>query len=131
MSAERAREPEQYADSTIGPLAWRPNRESEVVQPSDMMAIGDGLLSRGRGNPQLFLDGVLDVGLAGGQSNGSWNDSWLGPFRPNDVRHSGRFNVAFLDSHIEYTGYQLMWSYAPDRLVKWNNDHQSHRELLP
>jgi prepilin-type N-terminal cleavage/methylation domain-containing protein/prepilin-type processing-associated H-X9-DG protein len=119
------------ADSTIGPLAWRPNRESEVVQPSDMMAIADGLLSRQRQNSRLFLDTVLDDELAGDQMNESWNDSWLIPFRPNDVRHSGRFNVAFLDGHIEYTRYQLMWSYGADRLAKWNNDHQPHRELLP
>jgi len=119
------------ADSTIGPLAWRANRESEVVQPSDMMAIGDGLLSRQRGNPPLYLDRVLDDGLGYGQQNSSWSDGWLTTFRLNDVRHSGRFNVAFLDGHIEYTRYQLMWSYAPDRLAKWNNDHQPHRELLP
>ena len=119
------------ADSTIGPRAWRPNRESEVVQPADMMAIGDGLLWRERGNSRLFLDSVLDDGLGYGQWNSSWSDSWLIPFRANDARHSGRFNVAFLDGHIEYTRYQLMWSYAPDRLAKWNNDHQPHRELLP
>jgi prepilin-type N-terminal cleavage/methylation domain-containing protein/prepilin-type processing-associated H-X9-DG protein len=119
------------ADSTIGPLAWRANRESEVVQPSDMMGFGDGLLMRQRRDPPLFLDTVLDDGLGYGQQNSSWSDSWLTALRPNDVRHSGRFNVAFLDGHIEYTRYQLMWSYAPDHLAKWNNDHQPHRELLP
>lgn len=118
------------ADSTIGPRAWRPNRESEVLQPADMIGIGDGLLLRLNRNSRLYLDTVLDDGLAGGQW-ASWSDSWLINFRPNDVRHSGRFNVAFLDGHIEYTRYQLMWSYAPDRLAKWNNDHQPHRELLP
>ena len=117
------------AHSTVGPLAWRPNRESEVVQPSDMMAFGDGLLlRRSRDDPSLVLDGVLDDGMGNGQQ--TWNYAWE-QFKPNDVRHTGRFNVAFLDGHIEYTRYQLMWSYAADRLAKWNNDHQPHRELLP
>ena len=113
-------------DSTLGPRAWRPNRESEVVLPSDMMAFGDGLLSRQRQSSRLFLDTVLDDGLGYGQWNSSWDDSWLNSFRANDVRHSGRFNVAFLDGHIEHTRYQLMWSFSPDRLAKWNNDHQPH-----
>jgi prepilin-type N-terminal cleavage/methylation domain-containing protein len=70
------------ANSIIGPLAWRPNRESEVVQPSDMMGFGDGLLLRQRGNSQLFLDTLLDHGLGYGQQNASWSNSWLTPSGP-------------------------------------------------
>jgi prepilin-type processing-associated H-X9-DG protein/prepilin-type N-terminal cleavage/methylation domain-containing protein len=117
-------------DSTIGPLAWRPNRESDVVQPSDMLAFGDGplYLYGQSGHASVRLDTVLDDNLRDGQGDGWF--SWVS-FRANDVRHSGRFNVAFLDGHVEFTRYQLLYSYSPDRLAKWNNDHQPHRELLP
>ena len=122
-------------DSTIGPKAWRPIREAEVVQPGDMVAVGDGpLMSRNLASAQgtsrtILVDIILDDDLRyGGQGRSDFN--WA-QFKANDQRHSGRFNVAFVDGHIEFARYQLLYSYRADCLARWNNDHQAHRELLP
>jgi prepilin-type processing-associated H-X9-DG protein/prepilin-type N-terminal cleavage/methylation domain-containing protein len=113
-----------------GVKSWRNNRESEVVQPSDMIAFGDGSLEKIR-KSELYLNPVVDdpARIAGQGGPGS---IWPG-LLPNELRHSGRFNVAFCDGHIEYLRYQVLYSssWAPDALRRWNNDHQPHRETLP
>lgn len=108
----------------MGPQAWRNNRESEVLQPSDMIALGDAPL----GWCAAFLtsrniDIVLNDPLHGGQWSPAYN--WA-QFRMNDRRHSGRFNVAFCDGHIEFVRYQLLYASRSDWFSRWNNDHQPH-----
>jgi prepilin-type processing-associated H-X9-DG protein/prepilin-type N-terminal cleavage/methylation domain-containing protein len=108
-----------------GPGAYRPNGESDVAAPSDMIAIGDGPLYYNSGNYQV--DAILDDPVRWGGRDPAYNS------HVSAVRHSGRFNVAFCDAHVEYLRYQVL--YPPltnlDLLMRWNNDHQSHRELLP
>ena len=117
-----------------GVQSWRNNRDSEVPVPSDMIALGDGSLETysrpGAGDPTVMLDLVLNdpVGVAGQSANNPWPG-----LLANELRHWGRFNVAFCDGHIEYLRYQLLYScpYSLVILQRWNNDHEPHRELLP
>ena len=89
-----------------------PVSESEIVAPSDMMAIGDAF----DGNPVLQ------------------RASWIGIVknRKNAVtRHKGKANVVFCDGHVESPTLKYLFEDTNDvALVRWNRDHQPHREKL-
>jgi len=81
---------------------------SEVVVPSDMMAIGDcfeaNFLLR-RSSIEFFesCGNVL-------------------------TRHQGKANVVFCDGHVESPTLNFLFEDTSDTaLVRWNRDHQPHR----
>jgi prepilin-type processing-associated H-X9-DG protein len=46
-------------------------------------------------------------------------------------RHQGRANVVFCDGHVESPTLTLLFVDADDvTLVRWNRDHQPHRDRL-
>lgn len=98
-----------------------PVRESEVVSPSEMMAIGDG-----------FVGGNGVVRDGGNVLWRSYNiQDYLNSTRRSFARHQGRANVVFCDGHVETPTLRfLFWDTNDDALVRWNRDHQPHRELL-
>jgi prepilin-type N-terminal cleavage/methylation domain-containing protein/prepilin-type processing-associated H-X9-DG protein len=98
-----------------------PVTESEVVSPSDMLAIGDGFYGR---------DGVLhDEGVELGR-NHSVRD-YLGSTQRAYSRHKGKANVVFCDGHVESPTLRSLFEGTSDAvLVRWNRDHQPHRDLL-
>ena len=83
-----------------------PVAESKVVNPADMMAIGE--------------------------SDGSFfmrSESY--DFRHMFLRHQNRSNVAFCDGHVESPTLPFLFDdTSDDALVRWNRDHQPHREAL-
>ena len=87
---------------------FEPIEESEVIAPSDMMAIGDSF-----GGGVVFWRGDLKV------------------FDRNErasARHQGKVNVAFCDGHVESPTLAFVFSDTSDAaLVRWNRDHQPHR----
>jgi prepilin-type N-terminal cleavage/methylation domain-containing protein/prepilin-type processing-associated H-X9-DG protein len=88
-----------------------PIGESEVVNPSDMMAIGENLF----GSFIYFMR----VDLAE-------NEKWNAP-----ARHQGRANVVFGDGHVESPTLKFLFEETSDEaLSRWNRDHQPHREKL-
>jgi len=95
---------------TVGPVA-PPISESEVSNPNDMMAIGDSftgldVLER------HFADYLQGIGQAAS-------------------RHQGEGNVLFCDGHVESVTLESLFRDTSDAaLVRWNRDHQSHREQL-
>jgi prepilin-type processing-associated H-X9-DG protein/prepilin-type N-terminal cleavage/methylation domain-containing protein len=98
-----------------------PVRESEVVVPSEMMAIGDGF----EGGNSVIRDGVLVL----------WRthdlQDYLGSAKRSYTRHQGRANVVFCDGHVESPKLQFLFADTSDAaLVRWNRDHQPHREKL-
>jgi prepilin-type processing-associated H-X9-DG protein/prepilin-type N-terminal cleavage/methylation domain-containing protein len=98
-----------------------PIKESEVVAPSEMMAIGDGF----EGGNNIIQDGVLVL----------WRNlnvqDYLGSTKRSYARHQGRANVVFCDSHVESPTLQFLFTDTSDAaLSRWNRDHQPHRERL-
>ena len=123
-----------------------PIREQEVVNPSEMIAIGDALLGVG---------GLLVV-PQGPKTSGLW--MFNGPqFADNygirltlqlpqqisgvgveavedqartQMRHGGRFNVLFCDGHVENLKPQQLLNYSNSAVMKrWYRDNQPHPEL--
>lgn len=96
-------------------------RESEVANPSDMMAIGDGLV----GGNGVVQDGAWVFWRTYGLTN------YLDSTRRSNARHQGRANVVFCDGHVESPTLQFLFADTSDAaLVRWNRDHQPHREKL-
>ncbi len=88
-----------------------PIGESEVINPSDMMAIGDGFGdSAFRRLPDLWR--LETLGFA-------------------SSRHQNRANVLFCDGHVESLAFKFLFQVNSDAaLVRWNRDHLPHRERL-
>ena len=97
--------PKKGATGSFAP----PIGESEVISPNDMMAIGDSfsgvdVLER------LFADYLKGIGRS---------------------RHQGKGNVLFCDGHVESVTLESLFRDTSDAaLVRWNRDHQPHREQL-
>ncbi len=96
-------------------------KESEVVSPSDMMAIGDGFT----GCKASVLDGLPDLWRAADASEDPEKT------RRSYARHQGKANVVFCDGHVEAPTLKFLFEEESDAtLVRWNRDHQPHREKL-
>jgi len=102
------------------PFFAPPIKESEIANPSEMMAIGDGLFG---GN------GVIENG------DFLWRTysakDYLDSTKRSYARHEGKANVVFCDGHIESPTLQFLFTDTSDAaLSAWNRDHQPHRERL-
>jgi prepilin-type processing-associated H-X9-DG protein/prepilin-type N-terminal cleavage/methylation domain-containing protein len=95
--------------------------ESGVVSPSEMVAMADGFF----GGNGVIEDGVSILGRTYGVTD------FLGSTKRAYARHQGRANVVFCDGHVESPTLQFLFEDTSDKaLVRWNRDHQPHREKL-
>jgi prepilin-type processing-associated H-X9-DG protein len=97
-----------------GHPGFSPVKESEVPAPADMMAIGDSIIG-----------GVVFMRLDQGS---------LFRYRlAAEARHQGKVNVLLCDGHVESPTLGFAFTNTSDAaLIRWNRDHQPHRErLLP
>jgi prepilin-type processing-associated H-X9-DG protein/prepilin-type N-terminal cleavage/methylation domain-containing protein len=88
-----------------------PVGESEVVNPSAMMAIGDSL-----DGGAIFYRGALDYFESTGLALS---------------RHQGKANVLFCDGHVESPKLGFIFEDTSDEaLSRWNKDDLPHRDKL-
>jgi len=104
---------DESADNNFGlggrPSTQTPVRDSEVVSPADMIAIGDIYMQR--------LGLVRDPSYA----------QILAVYQ----RHRGKSNAVFCDGHVESPSLQFLFADTGDAaLARWNRDHQPHRDKL-
>lgn len=98
--------------STYGPIS-PPIAESEIIAPSEMIAIGDS------------FDGTPTIQRA------SWPDVKSGKDGNTFSRHQGHANVVFCDGHVESPTLKFLFVETNgEALVRWNRDHLPHREKL-
>jgi len=94
-----------------GMPGFAPVQESEVTVPADMMAIGDSI---GGGIRLDRYDLLTPTGIGSATA-----------------RHQGRINVLFCDGHVESPTLKYVFEDTSDAaLVRWNRDHQPHRDNL-
>lgn len=106
-------------DPTASDRSARPVQESEVVSPSEMIAIGDG------------FEGANGMLRDGGLALWRWNGvaDYLGSTKRSYSRHQGKANIVFCDGHVESpTLKSLFEDTSTAALVRWNRDHQPHPE---
>ena len=98
-----------------------PVTESEIAEPSDMMAIGDGF----KGGDGVILDGVYILWRTYGLKEEFGSD------KRSYARHQGKANVVFCDGHVESPTLQFLFADTSDAaLSRWNRDHLPHREKI-
>jgi len=98
-----------------------PVKSSQVVQPSEMMAVGDGL----HGTGDQIVSGDAWLWRHGG-TIGRRVDTAAANYR-----HQGRGNVFFCDGHVESPTLKFLFEDTSDAaLARWNRDHLPHRERL-
>ena len=104
-----------------------PVSESEVVNPSEMMAIGDGFW----GNGNLIGDGSLNLSRFKNITDYVTVTNLQNSTKRSYARHQGKANVVFCDGHVESPTLLFLFEDTSDAaLSRWNRDHQPHREKL-
>lgn len=97
--------------------------ESEVVNPSEMMAIGDGFV----GGAGIIQDGEMIMW----RNYSVTNEYYPGSTKRSRALHQGVANVVFCDGHVESPTLRFLFEDTSDEaLSRWNRDHLPHRELL-
>jgi prepilin-type processing-associated H-X9-DG protein len=92
-------------------LSFARIKDSEVVSPSQMMAIGDS-----------FSGGIFFM-----RNELYWPFAWARAL----PRHQGEVNVVFCDGHVESPTLGFVFTNTSDpALVRWNRDNQPHRDKL-
>jgi prepilin-type processing-associated H-X9-DG protein len=98
--------------------------ESLVVNPGEMMAIGDGFL----GDHFVLSDGNDWLWRIGMSTNANTDATSARVF----ARHQGKANIAFCDGHVESPTLKFLFEDTSNvALSRWNRDHLPHREKLP
>ena len=108
----------------LGVHSWSisdsPVKESEVVSPSEMIAIGDGFI----GGKGVIRDGSGNLMRTHGIPD-------FGSTARAYARHQGKANVVFCDGHVESPTLKFLFEDTSDAaLVRWNRDHLPHRDRL-
>ena len=98
-----------------------PVRESEVANPSEMMAIADDFYGGG--------GVIVDGGLVFGRTSGLQDN--YGSTKRSYARHQTKSNAVFCDGHVDSPTLKFLFEDISDEaLVRWNRDHLPHREKL-
>ena len=109
-----------------------PVKESEVVNPSGMMAMGDSFFGHG-GNMEWLEDGGHTIGREVGLVTTIDAEmlKQIAYHLDGASRHQGKANVVFCDGHVESPTLKSLFEDTSDAaLVRWNRDHLPHREKL-
>ena len=115
--------------------------EARVVNPSDMIAMGDAPLAWStagtiRDYYQVEADkdsydgwSLLDINLRNFHERPNFRGS-TNVIRAVTRRHTGRYNIVFSDGHSEAIRRDVLFRETEDSLRRWNNDNEPHAELL-
>jgi len=98
-------------------------RQSGVVLPSDMIAIGDTYAEDVTGG---FVEALLP--MQGYQLPG--DDALKRARASTRQRHTGQFNMVFCDGHVEHMQPSKWFGQDDQAIRRFNNDHQPHREFI-
>jgi prepilin-type N-terminal cleavage/methylation domain-containing protein/prepilin-type processing-associated H-X9-DG protein len=118
-------------------LNSRPVRESEVVSPSSMIAMGDApitALEATPSRPAIAAVGSSDLDHFWGLEYVLDTNLIITP--RSDMlfvrkRHQNRWNIVYCDGHTQNLHTRKLFDYKNDNLLRlWNRDHEPHRELL-
>jgi prepilin-type processing-associated H-X9-DG protein/prepilin-type N-terminal cleavage/methylation domain-containing protein len=98
-----------------------PVSASEVINPTEMMAIGDSFM----GGNGIIRDGGFTLWRTYGV------EDVLGSTKRSLSRHQGKANVVFCDGHVESPTLKFLFEDTADAaLSRWNRDHLPHRDRL-
>jgi prepilin-type processing-associated H-X9-DG protein len=122
------------AGHQAGPAALlRATKPSEVLAPSDLLALGDGADRSPDPNWDGYLaSGVFEPLIAGDKriNNGLPPPPTDLPHdQPSYKSHHGRFNCAYADGHVETEDFNKPLNDTDEYWRRYNIDNQAHRDL--
>jgi prepilin-type processing-associated H-X9-DG protein len=101
---------------------------SEIVNPSGMLASGDGF----SGSKGVILDTSLILSRNTDHSHNQFHLNYQQITKWVYARHQNRANMVFCDGHVETLTLEFLFQDTSDEALRvWNRDHLPHRELLP
>lgn len=105
-----------------------PVKESEVVAPSDFIAVGDSF-SRSYTTHDPIVEGAEFLT----RKLHDFGDRPIGKkVKAASKRHNGYSQLVFADGHVESIRLQeLLMDMQPAHLSRWHRDNLPHRELFP
>ena len=104
---------------------FTPVRESEVLAPAEMIAIGDGFIKTAGGQVLAPSDLLLRIE----QSVSASPEALQFWARAASVRHNDQANIAFCDGHVELIqNKKLFLDDSDDALRRWNKDNRPHSQ---
>jgi prepilin-type processing-associated H-X9-DG protein len=115
-------------------------KESSVVAPAEMIALGDA-------NQMWLLPPILRAfyGVTGPTSYSGYGrldiNSWLrstapgfggsaGILQASNARHRGNLEIVFCDGHVEGIRTGNLFDRSDANLRRWNNDNKPHADQL-
>ncbi len=103
--------------------------ESDVLVPSDMLALGDSLALLPKAVSGLPMDAVIEsFGMFRSERSGLQGFGVPEAVRRATARHGNRANVVFCDGHAEALTFGRLFLDRDDAsLRRWNRDNQPHR----
>ena len=115
-------------------------KETMVVAPSDMIALGDATLvwvSASTASlyydltaPETFCgEAQLDINVRNRETRPGFSRS-TDFIRATKLRHNNTHNIAFCDGHVEAIKDEKLFDPSDTALRRWNIDHQPHPDLL-
>jgi len=105
-------------------------KESQVINPADMILAGDCRFSEWTVSDSRIKDPIIAA-----MDFGMGSDASLVPLHDHvsdyPKRHQDRFNLVFCDGHVTtFRRTELYTAKTDAALMRWNNDHQPHREIV-
>jgi prepilin-type N-terminal cleavage/methylation domain-containing protein/prepilin-type processing-associated H-X9-DG protein len=98
-------------------------KESSVRVPHDMIGLGDGYSNSADGSNL-----IMGLSFMPGWRSGNMEQH----MRARELtrrRHTGAFNIWFVDGHIEHLKPGKLFGKRADELKRWNRDNQAPQEL--
>jgi prepilin-type N-terminal cleavage/methylation domain-containing protein/prepilin-type processing-associated H-X9-DG protein len=113
-----------------------------VVNPSDLIAIGDGLINTFKPPTSIEFLHTQPLSISAEPAQALWPEFGLMPTKTNPdfefwrgltrKRHDGRFNILFSDGHIENLKAQSLFDFRRDEVLRrWFADNRPNRAGLP
>ncbi len=102
-------------------------KESQVLNPSDMIVSGDSFCKFPNSNVILEWFEILSRQIHNDSQFTNLVQFQKGP----KLRHSGKISVSFFDGHVESIKYEkLFLSKQIQDLRRWHSDNQPHLEII-
>jgi prepilin-type N-terminal cleavage/methylation domain-containing protein/prepilin-type processing-associated H-X9-DG protein len=118
---------ERYPVPPLFPETVYPMRESEIVNPAGMIALGDSVLLTFRAT-HADTRGYEDLSIGIRYGKAAMSELAVRAKR----RHHGAYNVVFADSHVENRKARQLFNHADLEVRRqWNSDNQPHPEFKP
>ncbi len=116
-----------WPNGNTAPPEFTPVPETEVVAPSEMIALGDAFC--GTIDRTNLVEGALTIGKNSFGTPAETQGNGLAFARK---RHAGRLNVILCDGHVETSQIRTMFFQETDNAyATWNRDHRPHRDSKP